>query len=325
MTEDKVTGMQKVIDATDKKVNEMQTSVRARNSKIDHKANLHKSTTDSLAKQIKQLQEKANAHELDINKRMKELEPKQKHWEEEQQGRTSAPQNATPAGSSNNKPHELTVVVGGCARDTPSERIMNFINKWIRQVPSGPQVLEQGRARVQSPYLLSSVGHISISRAHEVLGRQLVQEGCSWQKQVKVGDMQIKPWIGIQKPVEERRRNRKLRALSKVLLDKLPVDNMDKAREPWRVVCWRSATVILQNKRIVTLERDQTTMKWHDGWQDFYTNTGETADEIKKWWCNALRDYHNGCDPTRSASRRATSTSGLGTRTGSPTPTSRSS
>lgn len=111
------------------------------------------------------------------------------------------------------------------------------MTKWIRQLPSGAQALNQGRARIYSPYFLSSVGHISISRANEYMALQLVHEGRGWLKQVKVGNIQIRPWISVQKTAYERRRNRKVNASSRALLKKPPSDSTDKAREPWKTVC----------------------------------------------------------------------------------------
>lgn len=99
---------------------------------------------------------------------------------------------------------------------------------------------------------------------------------------MNVGNIQIRPWISVQKTAEARRRNRKLNALSRTLLDKLPADHADKSREPWKTICWRSATMILQNKRIVTLDEDQENLTWHDGWYDFFMQAEGTEDEIRK-------------------------------------------
>lgn len=64
-------------------------------------------------------------------------------------------------------------------------------------------------------------------------------------------------------------------------MNQLPMDHADKKREPWKTICWRSATMIVENKRIVTLERDQETMAWHDGWQNMFLGSTEDHEKIK--------------------------------------------
>lgn len=39
--------------------------------------------------------------------------------------------------------------------------------------------------------------------------------------------------------------------------------------------------MIVENKRIVTLERDQETMAWHDGWQNMFLGSTEDHEKIK--------------------------------------------
>lgn len=39
--------------------------------------------------------------------------------------------------------------------------------------------------------------------------------------------------------------------------------------------------MILQNKRIVTLDKDQEKLTWHSGWYDFFTQAEEAEDELR--------------------------------------------
>lgn len=211
--------------------------------KVDAAVKQTKATTDAIRKTLTSMQERNSTHETEIDKRMQDLENRRR----QQKRRAAAPPPHNLGTPFTNTQNELTLVVGGFQRDTPADAIENFVTKWIRQLPSGPQALEAGHARIRSPYFSSLVGHISISHAYDYLGRQLVQEGRGWQKQVKVGNIQIKPWIGVQKTAEERRRNRKLNALAKTMVDQLPMDHADKKREPWKATCWRSATMILES------------------------------------------------------------------------------
>lgn len=41
--------------------------------------------------------------------------------------------------------------------------------------------------------------------------------------------------------------------------------------------------MVLQNRRIVTLDKDQEKLPWRDGWSDFFGQMGEAEGEIRKF------------------------------------------
>lgn len=83
-------------------------------------------------------------------------------------------------------------------------------------------------------------------------------------------------WASVQKSAEERLRNKRLINIAEVLQTALKGGN-DKTQKAYKVICWKSAKVVLCGRRVVTLKRlDDTAptdgpeklMSWHQDWHD---------------------------------------------------------
>lgn len=122
---------------------------------------------------------------------------------------------------------------------------------------SGPRGDDLGHRPWTSPHpfaMLSSVCRISLASGQDYLSPQLFEEGRGWQLKVKFEGMLLKPWIVVQKTAEGRRRTRTSNPMAKIYCLQHG-DHPETKKELWRIICWRTATVIVCCRRIATLER----------------------------------------------------------------------
>lgn len=99
----------------------------------------------------------------------------------------------------------------------------------------------------------------------------------------------LRLWANVRKSREDRARNPKLIKMAEAVQTALNEGHKDNILPAYKVLCWKSATIVLNGKRIVTPKRsDMTTtttdaqllIKWHDDWYDrcLYSQTEPWVD-----------------------------------------------
>lgn len=115
--------------------------------------------------------------------------------------------------------------------------------------------------RVYSPWFLGSAALIGCPSERD--GRHLLRSLKPFLEKstFKFSGTAVKLWAAVQKPKEERICNRRLEG------------HFDCKAQLWRMVYWRTATVIVASRRVATQRRDlgdaqvtSTDLLWHEGW-----------------------------------------------------------
>lgn len=89
-------------------------------------------------------------------------------------------------------------------------------------------------------------------------------------REVSFGGGHIRPYAGPLKTREERWRNKKLTAAATAIQAALTNDEPDRRKEPWTLVCWKSAAVVASRRRTTTLSRTGE-ITWNTNWHDTET------------------------------------------------------
>lgn len=75
------------------------------------------------------------------------------------------------------------------------------------------------------------------------------------QRPVTHGHVTRQRWVRLQRSKEDRLGNRRLATLATQLRDCMLSAHPDMEREPFKLICWRSATAVIGGRRIATLRR----------------------------------------------------------------------
>lgn len=125
-----------------------------------------------------------------------------------------------------------------------------------------------GFVELFSPWLLSSVAHIRYERGNERLGRNLIELARRFDGQVRMGTTPLTLWMSVLRSKAERDRNRRLLRMAEETQGHLHVDAPDALQAPWKLVCWRSATVVVARRRIASVRQEDMSTVFHDGCWD---------------------------------------------------------
>lgn len=91
----------------------------------------------------------------------------------------------------------------------------------------------------------------------------------------------LKLWASPLRTKEERLRNRRLVSLATTIRAALAQGEQDTQKEPYQMVCWKSAAIISSGRRVVTVPREYTNvedLRWHAAWHDDVTYTATQTD-----------------------------------------------
>lgn len=194
-----------------------------------------------------------NDQETAAKKRMDYLEEKLAQLEKdqaEQKHRYTRPDSTMGPATAK----DFMLIVGGMPRDSPGDKIEKFIRRVLAQDTVGKLFFGSGEAqasapprewRVYSPWFLGSAAFTGCPSERD--GRHLLRSLKPFleKSSFKFSGAAVKLWASVQKPKEERIRNRRLVTLATVLRSGLKEGHFDCAAQPRRMVCWRTATVIV--------------------------------------------------------------------------------
>lgn len=143
--------------------------------------------------------------------------------------------------------------------------------------------------RIYSPLNLSSSSLVHTSSS---LARRIISEARQLQgRQVQHGGTTYSQRIAIQKTTEERDRNRCLAKIAAAMQMSLRKETAEAKKEAWQLVCWRTATIVINGKRTAVLAKDHETLNFSpdDWWRerrqaeaDATTTTNPTADATQR-------------------------------------------
>lgn len=185
--------------------------------------------------------------------------------------------------------------------------------RYIERAGLGRELLQDASCKLESPWPLSSAAHFTLT--DETKARRLVVElRAVWDgNDMMMGPARYTPRVGLLKTREERLRDQRLMAMAKTVQKFLPEAHTDRRLPPRKIVCWRSATIVLGTRRVVSLKKDSAEVTFHDSWYNskFYTAPHETLekeirDSMTIWLQGRGRKGRGG--PGRDHKRNATDT-----------------
>lgn len=132
------------------------------------------------------------------------------------------------------------MIIGGFKRDTPRDLLKEA---WAGQLlPEVSKHIALKGFEVFCPYMLSLVLFARCPSA--VAARNLVSVIRRLKLRAKVNEATYDVWGTLKKPKEIKMRNRRLIKLAEYLAPDM------EQQENWKRVCWRTGTLILEDKRV---------------------------------------------------------------------------
>lgn len=152
------------------------------------------------------------------------------------------------------------VQVQGFQRETPQGVIMKVYNKVIK--PRLDSRFDMSPWDVRSPYMLSSQLHIKCSSP--VQARQVVAALREAPLRCKAQGADVELYANLQKTQTQKDRSRRLMRMTAKILSFSTTTA--KTTPTWKLVCWRSASIVVDNFRILKLDMNNKDITMSDGW-----------------------------------------------------------
>lgn len=119
-----------------------------------------------------------------------------------------------------------------------------------------------------------------MSFTHRSDGQRLIDEFRDRDTKVTLAGQPLRLFATGENPEKFERRTARLFERPRSCKHALAPQHADKNRPAYKVVCWRSMTVVADRRRIVTLERSGS-FTWHTHWWNSKSSS-KSVDEIKK-------------------------------------------
>lgn len=151
---------------------------------------------------------------------------------------------------------EVFVVLGGFNRDSTAEVTMPAARAFLAKSPTACRLLPGGSVRYCPGWLLAS--SVTLAAPDLDTARRIISElRTAWgDTHVKTDNFEGRMYATLQKTTKERRHNRRLIAMAKVLqAAAMPLQPFAKV-PAYTLVCWRTSTVVINAKRVVKLLRE---------------------------------------------------------------------
>lgn len=170
-------------------------------------------------------------------------------------GASPTPSSSAPSGSASpSMPTQHIAVLVGIGPHMPEAEAWGVVNAFLQHVGARPPVPPE------SPYRATAVIHLKSTNA--VGARAFVQSVRDLPSRVQEGRVF---WATVRHPKERRARNRKVLKATEVLQKHSKFAQV-KEKTASDMVCWRSPTIVLVSRRIVTVREPDSIYIWADGW-----------------------------------------------------------
>lgn len=129
---------------------------------------------------------------------------------------------------------------------------------------------------VRSPYILSSQLHIKCSSA--VQARQVVAALGEQPLECKIQGFDLELYVNLHKtPAQKDRSRRLMRMTAKIQSFSTTTA---KTTPTWQLLCWRSASIVVDNFRVLKLTIDNRDISFSEGWwsSDRFTSAQATIE-----------------------------------------------
>lgn len=161
---------------------------------------------------------------------------------------------------------ECALIVGGIPRDTPGKRIDKFVRRAVAQCEAVQRIF--GSAGFSSPACSPAVSSPGLAftltsssdlqtPSHDLptatAGTCGAAYGLPFSLTSSSSGTRTQRWASVQTSKDERIKLRRRVALATLLGAGFQAADSERRLEPWRMICWRSRTMIFDLRRVVTL------------------------------------------------------------------------
>lgn len=162
-------------------------------------------------------------------------------------------QSQPPTSASGSRQDEFLVIIGGFRQEAPREEIQTFWDQNI--VPKMRPVWAMDHDELDIPYLLGSVVHLRFSSQLLALRCMSAFRSAALTFQDEGHDEPIKIWATLRKSKEHQAKNRRLMRTAAMFQQ---YNRLSNGMDTYKLVCWRSACIVVGSRRICRLMPNQT-------------------------------------------------------------------
>lgn len=135
-------------------------------------------------------------------------------------------------------------------------------------------------ATIEAPYIPGSAGHVE---THSLaMAKRLVAElrATLQNKDLEVCGVRYTLRSSLMLTKQERERNGRLLALARAPQGMLTENHRDKNKEPYPPICWKSAQLVLEPRRIAELVRNSDELDFKENWfgEGIFNETKESVE-----------------------------------------------